>query len=197
MRTSTATGLFQFLEQTWLGVIKDRRAGARLRPLCQSDHADASGRYEVDDPALRDEIMTAAQGPGRQRRDGRRVHAAERAVAGASASGASRPTANSTSRISSGPMRAAKVIKLAASNPTRQRGRDVSARPRAPTGRSSTTSRAMPAASRASMRRACAPLSGRARRRRCRLRLRLPSRRRLRRRPRAPLRPAGLPTPLA
>ena len=39
--TSSARGLFQFIEQTWLGTLKQAGAGARLRPLCQRHHQAA------------------------------------------------------------------------------------------------------------------------------------------------------------
>ncbi|MPZ39743.1 MAG: transglycosylase SLT domain-containing protein [Rhizobiales bacterium] len=62
-RTSTATGLFQFIEQTWLGMMKN--AG---RALGFSDYADAisrnsSGRYQVSDPGLRTEILQLRRDP--------------------------------------------------------------------------------------------------------------------------------------
>src|SRR6266545_7786436 len=63
MRTSTATGLFQFLEQTWLGVMKT--AG---RAFGYAQYADAitqtsSGLYVVDDPKLRAEMMRLRKDP--------------------------------------------------------------------------------------------------------------------------------------
>src|SRR5437868_11113394 len=56
MRSSTATGLFQFLDQTWLGVMQS--AG---RAFGYGKYADAitqtpSGQYVVQDAGLRDEI---------------------------------------------------------------------------------------------------------------------------------------------
>ncbi|MGH6676040.1 MAG: transglycosylase SLT domain-containing protein, partial [Xanthobacteraceae bacterium] len=51
--TSSARGLFQFVDQTWLGTMK--QAGAVLgygRYAAAITHT-ASGRYEVKDPALR------------------------------------------------------------------------------------------------------------------------------------------------
>lgn len=58
MRNSSATGLFQFLEQTWLETMK--QAGKQLG---FGKYADAitqtkSGRLVVQDPALRSEMMT-------------------------------------------------------------------------------------------------------------------------------------------
>jgi len=56
-RTSSATGLFQFIDQTWLGTMK--QSGAALG---YGKHADAisktsQGRYVVNDPAMRHEIF--------------------------------------------------------------------------------------------------------------------------------------------
>ena len=63
MRSSSATGLFQFIEQTWLEVMK--QAG---KTLGFGHYADAitetkSGRYEVTDPAVRAEIMKLRKDP--------------------------------------------------------------------------------------------------------------------------------------
>src|SRR5215213_2733762 len=54
---SSARGLYQFIEQTWLGTVKE--AGGQLG---YGKYADAitrspSGRYSVDDPAARTAIM--------------------------------------------------------------------------------------------------------------------------------------------
>jgi len=63
MKSSSATGLFQFIEQTWLGVMK--QAG---KALGYGRHADAiqrtsTGRYLVKDPTLRSEIMRLRKDP--------------------------------------------------------------------------------------------------------------------------------------
>ncbi len=58
MRTSSATGLFQFIEQTWLGVMK--QAGKALgfgRYADAISRSNSTGRYQVTDPAMRGEIM--------------------------------------------------------------------------------------------------------------------------------------------
>jgi hypothetical protein len=63
MRSSSATGLFQFIDQTWLGTLK--QAGPAFG---YGNYADAitltpSGRYMVEDSALRDEIMQLRKDP--------------------------------------------------------------------------------------------------------------------------------------
>lgn len=62
--TSSAKGLFQFIEQTWLSTMKSAGPG-----LGYSGYADAisynanSGRYEVSDPGMRDAIMKLRSDP--------------------------------------------------------------------------------------------------------------------------------------
>src|ERR1700687_3839988 len=55
--TSSARGLFQFIDQTWLGTVKE--AGSQLG---YGQYADAiskssSGSYSVSDPGARDAIL--------------------------------------------------------------------------------------------------------------------------------------------
>lgn len=62
--TSSARGLFQFIDQTWLGTVKE--AGAALG---YSQYADAitrssSGSYSVSDPAMRKAILDLRNDPG-------------------------------------------------------------------------------------------------------------------------------------
>jgi transglycosylase-like protein with SLT domain len=61
--TSSARGLFQFVEQTWLGTIK--KAGPTLGYGRYADAITrtASGHYEVQDPALRSEILKLRNNP--------------------------------------------------------------------------------------------------------------------------------------
>jgi Transglycosylase SLT domain len=61
--TSSARGLYQFIDQTWLGTVKE--AGAQLG---YGKYADAitrspSGSYSVTDPAARDEILKLRDDP--------------------------------------------------------------------------------------------------------------------------------------
>lgn len=62
-RTSSARGLYQFIDQTWLGTLKE--AGGRLG---YGRYADAitrmpSGRYEVSNPAAKAEILALRNDP--------------------------------------------------------------------------------------------------------------------------------------
>src|SRR5215468_6188867 len=52
MRTSTATGLFQFLEQTWLGVMKTAGPAFGYGHYADAIKQTPSGNYVVDDPKL-------------------------------------------------------------------------------------------------------------------------------------------------
>ena len=45
--TSSATGLFQFIEQTWLGLVKDHGASHGLAAQASAITRDASGRYRA------------------------------------------------------------------------------------------------------------------------------------------------------
>jgi hypothetical protein len=61
--TSTATGLFQFLDQTWLGVMKMAGKAFGFGRYADAISQTNSGRYVVDDPALRDEMMKLRKDP--------------------------------------------------------------------------------------------------------------------------------------
>src|SRR5262245_12779983 len=61
--TSTATGLFQFLDQTWLGVMKTAGRAFGFGHYADAISQTSSGRYVVDDPALRDEMMKLRKDP--------------------------------------------------------------------------------------------------------------------------------------
>ena len=56
-KTSSAAGLFQFIEQTWLGVVKKYGARHGLGAEAAAIRADADGRYAVASPALREQIL--------------------------------------------------------------------------------------------------------------------------------------------
>ncbi|ATY34637.1 flagellar biosynthesis protein FlgJ [Sphingomonas psychrotolerans] len=61
--TSSATGLYQFIEQSWLGVIKDHGAEHGLGWASDSIRQTASGRYVVSDPAARRAILDMRSDP--------------------------------------------------------------------------------------------------------------------------------------
>lgn len=56
-RTSTAAGLFQFLEQTWLGMMHERGAEHGYQDAASAITRGDDGRYSVGDPARRQEIL--------------------------------------------------------------------------------------------------------------------------------------------
>src|SRR5262245_8797700 len=61
--TSSARGLYQFIDQTWLGTVKE--AGAQLG---YGKYADAiskspSGTYYISDPSMRSSVMTLRDDP--------------------------------------------------------------------------------------------------------------------------------------
>lgn len=62
-RTSTACGLFQFTQQTWLGTMKQDGASLGLGKYANAISRDASGRYVVADPAARREILALRNDP--------------------------------------------------------------------------------------------------------------------------------------
>jgi hypothetical protein len=61
--TSSARGLFQFVEQTWLGTIKQSGSSLGYGQYADAISKDASGRYEVADPAMRNEILKLRNDP--------------------------------------------------------------------------------------------------------------------------------------
>lgn len=56
-RTSSAAGMFQFLEQTWLGMMHTRGAAHGFSGEANAIERGADGRYTVRDPARRQEIL--------------------------------------------------------------------------------------------------------------------------------------------
>ncbi len=63
-RTSSATGLFQFIDQSWLGVIDRHGAAQGLGWAAGAIEQSPSGRYRVADPAVRAQIMALRTDPG-------------------------------------------------------------------------------------------------------------------------------------
>jgi hypothetical protein len=62
--TSSAKGLYQFIEQTWLGTLKGGGAAAGYGKYADAISQTADGRYEVADPAMRNAIMQLRSDPG-------------------------------------------------------------------------------------------------------------------------------------
>ncbi len=60
--TSSAKGLFQFIDQTWLATVKSAGAALGLGQYA-SAIVDNNGQYEVPDPAMRSAIMKLRSDP--------------------------------------------------------------------------------------------------------------------------------------
>jgi hypothetical protein len=60
--TSSATGMFQFLDQTWLGMMKQEGGKLGLAQEAQAI-AGEGGRFSVSDPAMRQKIMALREDP--------------------------------------------------------------------------------------------------------------------------------------
>jgi len=63
VRNSSATGLFQFIEQTWLGTMKQAGGTHGYGRFAEAIERTPAGRYLVKDPALRNEIMRLRKDP--------------------------------------------------------------------------------------------------------------------------------------
>jgi hypothetical protein len=61
--TSSARGLFQFIEQTWLGTIKQSGAQLGYGRYADAIAKTSSGHYQVSDPAMRAEILKLRNDP--------------------------------------------------------------------------------------------------------------------------------------
>jgi transglycosylase-like protein with SLT domain len=61
--TSSAGGLFQFIEQTWLATLKEAGPNLGYGRYADTIVRTDSGRYAVSDPALRDQILKLRHDP--------------------------------------------------------------------------------------------------------------------------------------
>jgi hypothetical protein len=61
--TSTARGLYQFIEQTWLGTVKQAGASFGYGQYADAITQQPSGAYTVSDPALRQQILKLRDDP--------------------------------------------------------------------------------------------------------------------------------------
>ncbi len=62
-RTSSASGLYQFIEQSWLAVVKDHGAEHGLGWAANSIQRTSSGRLTVTDPAMRRAVLDLRNNP--------------------------------------------------------------------------------------------------------------------------------------
>lgn len=62
-RTSSATGLYQFLDQSWLAVINDHGAKYGMGWAADAIQRTGNGRYQVSDPQLRQQILDLRNHP--------------------------------------------------------------------------------------------------------------------------------------
>lgn len=62
-RTSSATGLFQFIEQTWLATVQQHGDKHGLGWAAGAIKQGANGRYQVADPAMRKAILDMRKDP--------------------------------------------------------------------------------------------------------------------------------------
>src|SRR5215467_14291713 len=61
--TSSAKGLYQFIDQTWLGTMKQDGAALGLGRYAGAIERTSSGHYEVPDPAMRAAILRLRNDP--------------------------------------------------------------------------------------------------------------------------------------
>jgi hypothetical protein len=61
--TSSARGLFQFVDQTWLGTMKQSGAALGYGRFAAAISRTASGHYEVKDPTVRSQILKLRSDP--------------------------------------------------------------------------------------------------------------------------------------
>jgi len=62
-RTSSATGLYQFIDQSWLAIVNDHGAKHGMDWASNAIQRNGSGRYFVADPAMRQQILDLRNHP--------------------------------------------------------------------------------------------------------------------------------------
>lgn len=62
-QTSSATGLFQFLETTWLQVMKDEGPRLGYQTYADAITQNADGDFVINDPVLREEVLKLREDP--------------------------------------------------------------------------------------------------------------------------------------
>jgi len=115
--TSTATGLFQFIDQTWLGVMKTAGRAFGFGRYADAITQTSSGRYVVEDASLREEMMKLRKDPAANAVMGGVITQQNAAVL---ASRIGRKPTEGELYVAHffGPYAAARVIELAGSNPS-------------------------------------------------------------------------------
>src|SRR5258707_9723466 len=63
MKSSSAAGLFQFIDQTWLGTLKQAGPAFGYGNYANAITRNPNGHYTVDDPGMRREIMKLRNHP--------------------------------------------------------------------------------------------------------------------------------------
>jgi len=63
MKSSSASGLFQFIDQTWLGTLKQAGPAFGYGDYANAISRNSSGHYSVDDPDMRRQIMKLRNDP--------------------------------------------------------------------------------------------------------------------------------------
>jgi hypothetical protein len=61
--TSSARGLYQFIDQTWLGTVKEAGASLGYGKYADAISRSSSGTYYINDPSMRDSIMKLRNDP--------------------------------------------------------------------------------------------------------------------------------------
>src|SRR3982751_1523103 len=61
--TSSARGLYQFIDQTWLGTVKEAGSQLGYGKYADAISKSSSGTYYVNDPSKRDSIMKLRDDP--------------------------------------------------------------------------------------------------------------------------------------
>src|SRR5881392_492587 len=61
--TSSARGLFQFIDQTWLGTVKEAGSQLGYDKYANAISKSSSGTYYVNDPSMRNSIMKLRDDP--------------------------------------------------------------------------------------------------------------------------------------
>src|SRR5260221_13954099 len=61
--TSSATGLFQFIDSTWLDMVRQHGAKHGIGQLAEHITSDATGRPRVADPIMRERILALRKDP--------------------------------------------------------------------------------------------------------------------------------------